>query len=224
MHGLETLTRPLPLEILYQDEALVAVNKPIGIMVHHGCHKERVVCADLLQQQIQQKVTAVHRLDRATSGVLLFGLTPESTKALNALFAARETFKRYLALVCGHVEKEGSVAHALSRRISRKKPSLADTCPALTVFRRLQYAEEHDVSLLEVVPFTGRQHQIRRHFKDSHLGQLKGFQQSLVKEKKALYANNKASLAIEAKAKIIEKQIRLAAQRHQKKSPPRKRP
>jgi tRNA pseudouridine65 synthase len=122
----------------------------------------------LLRDQLGQRVWPLHRLDRATSGVLLFALDAETAALVGRQIMAREFDKRYLAVVRGYVESDGLIDHPLSTEGDRPAR------PALTRYRRLATMElpvpvgRYPVarySLVEVCPLTGRTHQIRRHFK-----------------------------------------------------------
>ena len=157
-----------PLPILYQDEHLVAVDKPSGLFVHRspltrGVHTFAV---QRLRRQIGAKVYPIHRLDRATSGVLLFGLDPETTRAVSTQFAAGQVAKRYCAIVRGHPPEAGTIDHPVAPAKSDRKRA------ALTHFHRLRIAELDAAvgryetaryALLAMAPRTGRRHQLRRH-------------------------------------------------------------
>jgi tRNA pseudouridine65 synthase len=109
---------PRPLPILFQDDDLVAVHKPAGLLVHRTelDRGERAFALQVVRDQIGRRVYAAHRLDRGTSGVLLFGLRPEVGRALGALFEGREVHKTYLAVVRGHPSAEGTIDHPLRRQ------------------------------------------------------------------------------------------------------------
>jgi tRNA pseudouridine65 synthase len=146
--------------ILYRDDHLVVVNKPSGMVVHRGWAQDRVVALTAVRDLLNRRVFPVHRLDRGTSGALLFALDPGAARGLQEAFAAGAVEKRYLALVRGVVPEEGVIDHPLPREGDRAG---APRAPAVTRFRRLGVFERY--SLVEAVPETGRQHQIRRHFK-----------------------------------------------------------
>ena len=160
----------LPFTVLYRDSWLCAIDKPCDLMVHFSrLGTDRQFVVQLLRDQIGQKVWPVHRLDRATSGVLLFALDRDTASAVGKQFMAQKVVKRYLAVARGWVEEEGEIDHPL-----RKHKTSEDGQPSLTRYRRLATAElpfamgEHDTvrySLVEVFPKSGRRHQIRRHFK-----------------------------------------------------------
>lgn len=168
------------LDILYRDEHLVAIHKPSGLLVHRSAldaHEERFA-VQMLRDQIGRHVHPVHRLDKGTSGVLLFALDRDSAALLASQFESRRVGKRYLAIVRGHPPEAGLIDHALSRRFDPAEhvPAGRDDTPqpALTRYRRLGVVElPHQVdrypssryALIELEPETGRRHQLRRHLK-----------------------------------------------------------
>lgn len=149
---------PAPiLHLLHQNGSLVAVNKPSGMAVHRGWSQERYTVLQVLRDQIGRHVYPVHRLDRSTSGALVLALDPETARSLQQQLEAGEVRKRYLALVRGIPPEEGIVDHPIPRAPGGPR------VPAVTGFRRLGTFERY--ALLEVVPRTGRLHQVRRHLK-----------------------------------------------------------
>ncbi len=158
------------LDILYLDDFFAAVNKPSGLFVHPsslGPKRERDSALRRLRRQLNGRVYPVHRLDRPTSGALVFGRSPEAAAALCAAFREREVKKTYLALVRGFVGCEGQIDSPL------KGESGTEAKPALTAYRRLKRVSlpfavgrypSARYSLVTVFPKTGRMHQIRRHF------------------------------------------------------------
>ena len=164
-----------PLEILYLDDWMVAVNKPAGMMVHRSRLEPRLpfYVLQLLRDRLGRKVYPVHRLDRPTSGVLLFGLHPEAARRLAAGFARKTIRKTYLTVVRGYLPLEGRIDVSLKPDPLRQ-PDDSRRKEALTRYRRLAEVElPYPVgryatcrySLMEVLPVTGRMHQIRRHFR-----------------------------------------------------------
>lgn len=164
------------LRILHQDAALVAIDKPAGLLVHPSAldAHESLTALGLLREQLGAPVWPLHRLDKATSGVLLFARTRESASAWGAAFEAGHVRKHYLALVRGWPAEAGEIDQPLAR--DPERPSAGqERIPAVTRYRRLAAYEwpfsaepRHATSryaLMEVEPLTGRRHQIRRHFK-----------------------------------------------------------
>jgi tRNA pseudouridine65 synthase len=158
------------LEILFEDEYLIAINKPSGLLVHRTsiAAEETVFALQLLRDQIGQHVSPVHRLDRPTSGVLLFSKKEEILPLLKAQFADRSVQKTYLAIVRGiPAIKSELIDHPLTSERSGKLQE------AQTHYTVLEEAEipfnttgrypTSRYSLLELKPETGRTHQIRRH-------------------------------------------------------------
>ncbi len=168
------------LEILYQDEYLVAVNKPSGLLVHRSWidKDETQFALQLVRDQIGQYVYPVHRLDKPTSGVLLFALTKECAKFLSEQFINNKIQKSYLAVVRGYIESKGIIDYALKeqfdkmddKRINKdKEPQEAVTHFQCLATVELPYpVSRYPVarySLVELQPKTGRKHQLRRHMK-----------------------------------------------------------
>ena len=167
-----------PLDIVYRDDWLIAIHKPAGLLVHRSDldrHETRFA-VQLLRDQIGRPVWPVHRLDRGTSGLLLFALDPDTGRAVSGQFAQGRVAKTYLAVVRGHPAESGVIDHALA--------PLADTRagltgagapqPARTGYRCLATTElpyrvdrypTSRYALLALFPETGRRHQLRRHLK-----------------------------------------------------------
>lgn len=157
-----------PLEILYQDEHLVIINKPNGLLVHRSPLARDVTrfAMQEVRDQIGQYVYPVHRLDRKTSGVLAFGLTSESAREISTAFTERKVSKEYMAIVRGFFPEE---SFTLDYALTNDK---GVTQEAVTRFEFLE-TTEIDVpfgryntsrySLIKAYPETGRLHQIRKH-------------------------------------------------------------
>ena len=165
---------PNPLALLHLDEHVVAIDKPAGLLVHPTglAAGERDAALGRLRDQLGERVHPVHRLDRATSGVVLFARSAAVARVLGERFAASDLTKRYLALVRGWPDPSGFVDHPLARdpeRAARGQPLL----DARTGWTRLGCVEwplavdgRHPTAryaLVEARPEHGRRHQIRRH-------------------------------------------------------------
>lgn len=152
--------------VLYRDAHLIVVAKPSGLMVHRTTiSRDRIFLSEILREQLGQRVWTVHRLDRATSGVLLCALDAETAGALGKQFMAGTVEKRYLAVVRGWIDDEGLIDRPL-RHEQRGDQE------AVTRFRCLARTELDEpvaphptarYSLVELAPETGRRHQLRRH-------------------------------------------------------------
>jgi len=149
---------PNSLEVLYRDDRVMVINKPSGLLVHRGWGNDPVVATDLVQRISGSKqVHPIHRLDRGTSGPLLFGLDKETAAILGKQFSEREVEKRYWAFVRGITPEEGIIDHPLPRQ--KDGPRV----PSVTHYTRLCTFERY--SLVDAWPQTGRLHQVRRHLK-----------------------------------------------------------
>ncbi|MBK8625921.1 MAG: pseudouridylate synthase [Saprospiraceae bacterium] len=159
------------LEIIFEDEDLIAINKPHGLFVHRT---KLDVDADafvlqILRDQIGQKVFPCHRLDRKTSGVLLLAKSQFIQSLMNEQFRDRVVDKTYLAIVRGYTEDGGTIDYPLMSERGKEQE-------AITHYKTLSKGEipissgrfsTSRYSLVEVKPETGRMHQIRRHL--SHI-------------------------------------------------------
>ena len=150
---------PAALTILFRDAHLIAVDKPAGLAVHRGWARERDVAMVRVRDQIDARVFPVHRLDRATSGVLLFALSAEMAARVCASFAEGKTDKTYLALVRGVPPEEILVDHPLP---PGEDTHAARVSAQTRILRREVFGR---YSLVEARPLTGRLHQVRRHLK-----------------------------------------------------------
>ncbi len=166
------------LNILYQDEYFVAIDKPSGLLVHRSFldKHETQFAMQMVRDQIGQHVYTVHRLDRPTSGVLLFALSSDAANKMNQLFIEHKVQKRYLALVRGFAPDKIKVDKPLKEQLDKiaDKYAVQDkpAQTAVTDFKCLHQASlpisfgkypSIRYSLVECLPQTGRKHQLRRH-------------------------------------------------------------
>ncbi|RTY58583.1 tRNA pseudouridine(65) synthase TruC [Pantoea sp. YU22] len=166
------------LEIIYQDQWLVAVNKPAGWLVHRSWldRKEKVVVMQTVRDQIGQHVFTAHRLDRPTSGVLLMGLSSEVGRLLAQQFEQHQMKKTYHAVTRGWLQESGTLDYPLVEELDKIADKFATETrtaqPAVTDYQALAWAEmpvpigrytSARYSLMQLSPRTGRKHQLRRH-------------------------------------------------------------
>lgn len=159
------------LDILYDDANFIAINKPAGMLVHRTqISEDTVFVLQTLRDQIGASVYVIHRLDRATSGVLILGKSSADAESLAEQFREKTIEKRYWAIVRGWTDDRGTIDYAVR---DQDKPG-AELLPAVTHYRTLGRSEvPHAIgykyptarfSLVEASPETGRRHQIRKHF------------------------------------------------------------
>jgi len=168
------------LEILYQDEHLVVINKPSGLLVHKSPidKRETEFALQKVRDQIGQYVYPVHRLDKPTSGVLVFALSSEMARLLSEQFKNHSIQKEYLAMVRGYTKEKELIDYDLKvildkkgdkDRTQNKEPQEAQTYYECLKTVELPYAVSRypvaRYSLLKLLPKTGRKHQLRRHMK-----------------------------------------------------------
>lgn len=169
------------LEILYRDEFLIAINKPSGLLVHRSPidRHETLFAVQMLRDQIGQFVYPIHRLDKPTSGVLLFALDKESAKIMGEQFRTKESKKSYIAIVRGYTDESGFIEHPLSVKLDKiadkdNSSVTKEAQDAATEYERIATVElfysvgKYDktrYSLVKIKPLTGRKHQLRRHMK-----------------------------------------------------------
>ena len=166
------------LPVIFQDEHLIAINKPSGLLVHRSeidRHETRFAL-QLVRNMLGHHVYPVHRLDKPTSGVLLFAKTPEIASLVVDQWRQRAVEKRYLAIVRGYFPESVHLDKAMSPPVDKyaKHEKVKPPQEAITDFRCLAQVElpiaidkypQSRYSLVEALPKTGRKHQIRRHLK-----------------------------------------------------------
>lgn len=168
----------LPLEILYRDQYMVAINKPSGLLVHKSylARNEKYFAMQLLRDQLGQYVYPIHRLDRPTSGILLFALSSEVARQLNELFSNRRVKKGYVAVVRGYLKGRDILDYPLKEQLDKIADNKAcqhkEPQEAITHWANISVAEFAQpigkysagrFSLIALAPQTGRKHQLRRH-------------------------------------------------------------
>jgi tRNA pseudouridine65 synthase len=172
------ITEKPELTILYQDEFLVAIDKPPGLFVHRSyMDKDEIYFAlQLVRDMVGQYVYPLHRLDRPTSGILLFALTEEIARIMGQAFTDKTIKKTYFALTRGHLLNEGVVDYPLKEKLDKLGDKNVnqnkDAQSAVTQYQSVAIASlpislgRYDnvrYSLIKLLPETGRRHQIRRH-------------------------------------------------------------
>lgn len=155
------------MDILFQDEFFVAVNKPAGLLVHKtAISRDTTFLLQTLRNILKRRLFPVHRLDRATSGIVVFGLSSEAAAGLNRLFSAHLVQKTYLALVRGYFPDNGRLNYPVKVDNIR--------VDAVTEYKNLKKVElpyavgKHPTSrysLIQLKPKTGKRHQLRQHCK-----------------------------------------------------------
>ncbi len=174
---------PDPLVVLYQDDELVAVDKPSGLIVHRT-YLDRQATAFALQQlrdQLGRHVYPVNRLDKPASGVLLFALDPDAARRAAEAYADKAVEKTYLVVARGHPPDRGRIDRPLKplrdKRFEAHRTPADEALPAITDFRTLARSERpfsvgryptSRYALVEATTRTGRYHQVRRHLNHIH--------------------------------------------------------
>jgi len=176
----EALPEKIPLDILFEDDDLLVLNKPAGIVVHPAAGNEEHTLVNALLHHCAGKLSGiggvarpgiVHRLDKETSGCLVVAKTDAAHQSLAEQFAGRSVEKIYHAIVCGEMtKKSGEISGAIARHPVHRKQMAVTTNgkgrAARTGFRVLETLR--GATLVEAMLYTGRTHQIRVHFE--HLG------------------------------------------------------
>lgn len=155
----------MDIEILYEDDYLVAINKPPGISVHktEKSPPNDIVALQLLRKKIKARVYPIHRLDKRTSGVLIFGKTSKMAHEVHVQIQNKEVEKRYWVITYNHTPDMFTADHVLTNTKGKEQD-------AFTEFKTLKHADyvdqngdSHEFSFIEAYPHTGRMHQIRKH-------------------------------------------------------------
>jgi 23S rRNA pseudouridine1911/1915/1917 synthase len=171
----EAQPEAMALDVLYEDEALLVLNKPPGLVVHPASgHPEHTLVNALLHHCAGQlsgiggvaRPGIVHRLDKETSGCLVVAKNDETHLALSSQFASRKVRKVYQAIICGEMQRDqGEIRAAIARHASHRKRMAVDDESGREAHTSYRVAERLcGATLLEVSIHTGRTHQIRVHF------------------------------------------------------------
>ena len=176
----EAKPEDIPLEIIYEDECLLVLNKPAGLVVHPAAGNEEHTLVNALLHHCKGELSGiggvarpgiVHRLDKETSGCLVVAKNDETHTALSAQFAGRSVEKIYLAIVCGVLPRDKGDIHAAIARhpTHRKRMAVRDEDEGRAAHTGYRVIERlNETTLVEAHLHTGRTHQIRVHFQ--HLG------------------------------------------------------
>jgi 23S rRNA pseudouridine1911/1915/1917 synthase len=174
----EAVIPDIDLPILYEDDDCVVINKPIGVLTHSkGAFNPEATVASWLRKRIASgawesttdlsgnaRAGVVHRLDRATSGVMICAKTPQALSKLQKQFSQRKAKKQYAAVIQGHLAEEHAVIDMPIERNPKKPQTFRvgiNGKPAVTEYQVAKTSEH--LSLLELFPQTGRTHQLRVH-------------------------------------------------------------
>ncbi|MEE9384802.1 MAG: pseudouridine synthase [Nannocystaceae bacterium] len=150
---------PIEIELLHVDDQIVAALKPSGLLVHRGWAQDTTAALQLVRDAIGQRVHPLHRLDRGTSGVLLFARDRDTARTLSSSFQLGHMEKNYLALVRGRISSAGRIDYPIPRRDGGPRVD------ASTSYRPVAQSPVDRCTLVDVRPHTGRLHQIRRHLR-----------------------------------------------------------
>jgi tRNA pseudouridine32 synthase/23S rRNA pseudouridine746 synthase len=157
------------LDILYQDDFLLAVNKPTGLLSVPGRGPDKQDCMIARVQESYAGALIVHRLDMSTSGLLLMALDKDTHRQLSRQFQQREISKQYTAVVAGRLEKpEGLIDKPMICDWPNRPRQIIDHekgKPAQTRYETIEYIPGNNTTRLMLSPITGRTHQLRLHCK-----------------------------------------------------------
>jgi tRNA pseudouridine32 synthase / 23S rRNA pseudouridine746 synthase len=162
------------ISVLHVDDALLVLDKPAGLLSVPGRGVDKADCLSARVQSVYPEALVVHRLDMATSGLLVMARGPDVQRRLSAAFAGREVSKRYVAVVAGRVSPPhrggewGEIDLPIAADWPNRPLRIIDRehgKASMTRWRLLGPGDDHDSSRLELEPVTGRTHQLRVHLK-----------------------------------------------------------
>ena len=159
----------IDLPVIYEDDSCVVINKPVGVLSHgKGIFNNEATVASWLRKRLQglsgERAGIVHRLDRATSGVMICAKTPDALAWLQKQFSQRKTKKTYYAVVSGHMPHDRAIIDMPIERNPKKPQTFrAGTGGKSAQTEYVVQAQGNTYSLLELIPQTGRTHQLRVH-------------------------------------------------------------
>lgn len=159
-----------PIELIYCDDALMVANKPAGLLAVPGRGPDKQDCLSARIQAEFPDALIVHRLDMATSGLIVFARGAEMQRKLSELFREREVHKRYVALAACRLDESGEIDLPLIADWPNRPKQKVDHeigKHSLTRYRLLHYDADTDTSRVELEPVTGRSHQLRVHLAES---------------------------------------------------------
>ncbi len=156
------------LEILFLDEQIIAINKPNGLLVHRTALARDAdeFALQLLRDQIGKPVFPAHRLDRKTSGVLIFALSAEANAQMQKQFSENKIKKVYLAIVRGFTDDSGMIDYPLVKENGTSQSAITNYHTLSRTELEIPFGKQQTsrYSMVEIMPETGRMHQIRKHF------------------------------------------------------------
>ena len=217
------IAQPLDLDVLYEDDTILCINKPAGLVVHPApghCDQTLVNallyhCLDITLPGDKHRPGLVHRLDKETSGVLVIAKTPLAYEKLCYQFSSRQVKKRYAAIVIGHVQEKEICAPIGRHPKKRKQMAIVEGKLAKTVIQPIQ--EAGGFSLVFAYPITGRTHQIRVHLQHNQtpilgdptyglpkMNRRFGIERQLLHAERVLFEHPLTQKAVEIKAPLPE--------------------
>ena len=177
LYGVNTSTQPLitTVNIIYENDVLVAVNKPNNFLIHQSYYARNIretTLLEFLEQQLGYPLYPIHRLDRKTSGIILLAKDKKAVADYQALFTRNEINKTYYAIVRGFTEQLGTIDFPVKNDdtgVYKDAVTHYTTIDSVTLDIPVHPYENSRYSLLELCPKTGRMHQLRKHLnKISH--------------------------------------------------------